>query len=137
MEQTLSPRFTLVELVEATGLTERTIRYYITQGIVPPALGRGRSRYYTPQHLQDLTRVASLRAERLSIDEIRDHMLASSNAVSSMDSAPVWRRIVIHPALELHVRDGAPDGIRALARALEAQSREWLGPEDDDLASDT
>lgn len=137
MEQTLEPRFTLSELVEATGLTERTIRYYISAGIVPPALGRGRSRYYTPQHLQNLTQVASLRAQRLSIDEIRERMLASVQVTSALDAAPVWRHISVHSTLELHVRDDAPDGILALARTLEAQSREWLGSEDDDLALDT
>jgi len=126
----------MVELVESSGLSERTIRYYITAGVVSPALGRGRSRYYTSRHLQELARVADLRDQRHSIDEIRDQMQATSVSPSAFDSAAVWRRLSLHPMLELHIRDGAPEGILALARALEAHSHDWLGGEDD-VADDT
>jgi DNA-binding transcriptional MerR regulator len=130
------PRFTLTELTEASGLTARTIRYYIELGLVSPALGRGRSRYYTPEHLQQLTVVAGLREQRISVDEIRQRLYAPppQSASSPLDAAPAWRRIALHPSLELHVLDGAPDGILALARELEAQARAWLG--DDDELSD-
>jgi DNA-binding transcriptional MerR regulator len=126
----------MAELIDATGLSERTIRYYISEGLVSPALGRGRSRYYTPRHLQELTRVTDLREQRLSVAEIRQQMLAVPRHSDSLESAPAWHRVVLHPSLELHVRDGAPESILALARQLEAQSREWLG-DDDDLVAGT
>lgn len=137
MEHSTSPRFTMTELVESTGLTERTIRYYISVGVVSPALGRGRSRYYTPQHLQELVRVTDLREQRLSIEEIRQQLQAKSTTTSAMESASAWRRIILHPALELHVREDSPDGILALVREIEARSEEWFGAGDDDLPTDT
>jgi DNA-binding transcriptional MerR regulator len=127
----------MAELTDATGLTERTIRFYIAEGLVSPALGRGRSRYYTPQHLQELTRVAAFREQRLSVQEIREQMFAAPRPNSALTDAPAWRRIALHPALELHVREGAPEGVLALARALEEQSRGWLGDDGDDLAGGT
>ena len=54
------PRFSLAELEESSGLNTRTIRFYIEQGLVPPALGRGRSRYFTPDHLRILAEIAHL-----------------------------------------------------------------------------
>lgn len=122
------PRFTLAELVEASGLPERTVQYWITEGLVSPALGRGRARYYTPAHLLELTRVQQLRAERLSIEEIRQRLTAE--AAPPPDAAHEhWRRIRLHPDLELHLRDDAPEGVAALARELAERAREWFGDE--------
>ncbi len=57
-------RFSLSELVDASGMPERTVRFYIDQGLIPPALGKGRSRYYTPEHLQLLEQVKTLRENK-------------------------------------------------------------------------
>ena len=127
----------MAELTDATGLPERTVRYYIEQGLVPPALGRGRSRYYTPRHLEELTLVATMRDQRLSVEEIRERLRSVPPTAPSsvLDAADVWRRVPLHPALELHVRDGAPEGILALAREIEALGRAWLG--DDEMPDAT
>ncbi len=118
------PRFTLAELVEATGLSDRTIRYYIEQGIVMGARGRGRSSYYTPEHLERLARVADLRSRGLSLDEIRD---AISPAVSnSAIPDETWQRHLVHPALEINVRSDAPDEVRLLVQRIEQIADQWF-----------
>jgi DNA-binding transcriptional MerR regulator len=124
-------RFSIAELVDATGLTERTIRYYIQEGLVPAALGRGRSRYYTPQHLETLTRIADLRRQRLSIEEIRERVAVPPARSAEPEDAGVehWQRINLHPDLELLVRADAPESIRALARDLRQRAHEWFGDE--------
>lgn len=119
------PRFSLAELEESSGLNARTIRFYIAEGLVPPALGRGRSRYFTPDHLQLLAQIASLREQRLSIEEIRER-LAGQATPAGLDSEQ-WRRLRLHPDLELHLRDGAPEGVRELAARLVALASEWFG----------
>lgn len=131
MEPAATPRFTMADLTEATGLTERTIRFYIAEGLASPALGRGRSRYYTPQHVQELTRSAALREQRLSVPEIRELLATDSIVRPNLAAGVTWRRMGLHPALELHIREDAPEGIVALARAIEVQAREWLGDDDD------
>jgi DNA-binding transcriptional MerR regulator len=129
-------RFSLADLVEASGLPERTVQYYITNGLVDPALGRGRSRYYTPAHLQQLMYVVHLREERLSVDEIRERVAAeraaqAAEAAEAASPLPIdhWERITLRPDLELHLRSDAPEGVRALARELIRLSDEWFGDE--------
>lgn len=124
MEQ-IEPRFSLAELVEASGLPERTVRHFITEGLVPSALGRGRSRYYTTDHLARLELVARLRAEKRSFDEIRERLAGADEEAAP--AGDTWQRIALHPDLELHVRAGSPESVRTLAAELVQQARRWFG----------
>jgi DNA-binding transcriptional MerR regulator len=123
----VEPRFSLADLVESSGLSERTVRNFITEGLVPPALGRGRSRYYTTDHLARLELVARLRAERLSFDEIRERLSAPDTTTTP--DGETWQRLTLHPDLELLVRDDASESVQALARELALQARQWFGDE--------
>lgn len=130
----VEPRFSLADLVDASGLTERTIRHYIEAGILPPASGRGRGRYYTTQHLELLTMIAQLREERLSIDEIRERLAPAPTALGP--AAPVgppgegWRRIDLHDGLELHVREPLNGATRALLAEITSVVERWYGEPD-------
>lgn len=128
MQPEETARFTLGELVEASGVNERTIRYYIAEGLAPPALGRGRASYYTPAHLQRIELIARLRDERLSIDEIRERL----SAVDAPAKTPgdVWERHELRPGLELHVRTDVPPSVNALAREIVSLAGEWFGPDE-------
>jgi DNA-binding transcriptional MerR regulator len=123
----VEPRFSLADLVESSGLPGRTVRNFITEGLVPPANGRGRSRYYTTDHLARLELVARLRAERLSFDEIRERLSAPDTTASP--ESETWQRLMLHPDLELLVRDDASESVQALARELALQARQWFGEE--------
>lgn len=125
--QPQKPRFSLAELVDASGVPERTIRQYITDGLIPASLGRGRSRYYTPDHLARLELVARLRTDRLSIDEIRERL--NGTATSPGPDGANWQRLTFHPDLELHIRNDAPESVQALARELANEARRWFGNE--------
>lgn len=60
--------FTLAELTVASGIPARTIRYYISEGLLPGAGPGG----YGRQHLDSLTRILNLRKESdCTLDEIR------------------------------------------------------------------
>jgi len=125
--QQVEPRFSLAELVEASGLTERTVRHFITEGLVPPALGRGRSRYFTPDHLTRLELVARLRSERLSFEEIRERL--TEPVEPALSESETWQRLTLHPDLELLVRVDASESVQALARELALQTQRWFGDE--------
>src|SRR4029078_10407962 len=45
---------TLEELTERVGMSVRNVRFYTTKGLVPPPIRRGRSGYYTPDHVARL-----------------------------------------------------------------------------------
>lgn len=123
-----SSRFTLTELEEASGFPERTIRYYISNGLVSAAFGRGRSRYFTSQHLTELEWVASQRAKHFSIEEIRAQMARDAEPEPEV-SGEMWERITLHPGLELSIRGDAPQSVRALARELQEVAGDWFGDE--------
>lgn len=60
---------------ERTGLTDRTIRYYIEEGLISPAFSEnylGRKSFdFTEENISELTDIAVLRSFDFSIDEIK------------------------------------------------------------------
>ena len=73
MEQT----FSMSELVQLTGLDARTIRYYITQGLLPKPLKRGRGADYSQSHLDRLKLIVVLKGT-LKLDEIQAKLNSAS-----------------------------------------------------------
>ncbi|HEX5165872.1 MAG TPA: hypothetical protein VFV93_10795, partial [Thermomicrobiales bacterium] len=63
----------------------------------------------------------------LSIDEIRARLHGAGGADATASES--WRRLVLHPDLELHIRNGAPEAVRTLAAELTEQARRWFGDE--------
>jgi DNA-binding transcriptional MerR regulator len=120
------------EVVDGSGLSERTVRYYINQGLVPRALGRGSAAYYTPAHVLLLARIADLRAHQRSLAEIRELLLAEQSVASVDSPSEHWLRMRLHDDLELHVRTDAPEQIRALAEHLRQATDEWFYGRDDE-----
>lgn len=120
------------ELARLGGVTRRTIRYYVQEGLLPTPLGLGRGRHYGPEHLAQLRAVKTLQERGLTLDEVKRELQAgpfgqelSSSAASFWDaartyaaegpasparpSAPApmqastWRRVEVMPGVELHV----------------------------------
>lgn len=117
MDRDYGARFTINELVDATSTPARTIRYYIEKGLLSPALGRGRSSYYTSVHVEELAKIRELRERNLSLDEIRD-ALSEESAPQEQPLGETWTRVALLPDMELYVRDGAPEYVEALARQI-------------------
>lgn len=65
------PRFDLDELGRKAGLPPRTIRYYISEGLVPSPVRRGPASYYREDHLNRLLLIRKYQAEGLPLDLIR------------------------------------------------------------------
>jgi DNA-binding transcriptional MerR regulator len=61
----------LTELAEAAGVSVRTVRYYIAEGLLPPPLGAGPRAAYTAEHLDRLRLIARLKDAYLPLREIR------------------------------------------------------------------
>lgn len=66
----MTDRYSIRELVEATGIPRRTIRYYVQRGLIPAPEGAGRGHFYTEEHRVGLQRVRALQARGYSLDEI-------------------------------------------------------------------
>src|SRR4051812_17889333 len=64
-------RYSLTELADLAGVTPRTVRYYIAQGLLPAVGQSGRGRKYEDAPLARLRVTRRLRAEHLPLAEIR------------------------------------------------------------------
>lgn len=54
-----------------TGISIRTIRYYLTEGLLPPIIGRGKGARYTPGHRDRLLLIRRLQDAHLPLAAIR------------------------------------------------------------------
>jgi len=63
-------RYSIGELEHMTGIKRRTIHHYISQGLLPPAVGSGPSAYYVQEHFLRL-RLISLLGNVVRTDKIK------------------------------------------------------------------
>ena len=107
-------RFSIDELADLGGVSRRTVRYYVQEGLLPAPLGVGRGRHYDEAHLQRLLEVKAQQEAGLSLLEIRSGRRVGTSASrpdspGSEPAAPVlptrtsWRRLELAPGVELHV----------------------------------
>ena len=75
-------RYAVGELADLGGVSRRTVRYYVQEGLIPAPLGVGRGDHYGREHLDRLLQVKALQEAGRSLDEIRQ----------LLDRAPLRRR---------------------------------------------
>jgi DNA-binding transcriptional MerR regulator len=119
-------RYTMADLERETGVSGRTVRYYITEGLLPPSYGRGPTATYDLGHLLRLRMIVKHREEGLGIKDIRERLgaltddeLASALKIRTRPPEDRWRRIQLHPSLELMVREPGGEPDLALEEAVE------------------
>ena len=103
-------RYSVGELADLGGVSRRTVRYYVQEGLLPTPLGVGRGDHYGREHLERLLQVKALQEAGRTLDEIRQ-LIGSGGAPLVQATAPtaaalpreVWRRLSVAPGVELHV----------------------------------
>lgn len=65
------PRYSVTELADLGGVTTRTVRYYISQGLLPSPLGAGPGPKYDQTDLARLRLIKRLQREHQPLAEIR------------------------------------------------------------------
>lgn len=68
-------RYSLAELARVTGVTPRTVRYYIAQGLLPGANEAGPGASYDADHLARLRLIRELQRQHLPLAEIRTRLV--------------------------------------------------------------
>ena len=66
-----SPSFDLTELARQAGVTVRTVRYYVQQGLLPSPAARGPGVRYDESYVARLRLIRKLQREHLPLAEIR------------------------------------------------------------------
>jgi DNA-binding transcriptional MerR regulator len=67
-------RYSLTELADLAGVTPRTVRYYLAQGLLPAVGQTGPGSKYGADHLDRLRLIKRLQAEHLPLAEIRHRL---------------------------------------------------------------
>jgi DNA-binding transcriptional MerR regulator len=81
--------YSLQDLSDLAGVTPRTIRYYIVQGLLPSPGKAGPGTTYTDGHLNRLRLIKRLQREHLPLAEIRSRLAALDDAtVAALVEAP-------------------------------------------------
>ena len=101
-------RFSVGELADLSGVSRRTVRYYVQEGLIPAPHGLGRGAHYGTGHLEQILRVKGMQEQGIPLDAIRREL--ASNGVASA-AAEVhrlvprshWSRIALLPGVELHI----------------------------------
>jgi len=113
-EAPLPHRYTMADLEAESGMTARTIRYYIAEGLLPPAYGRGPTAVYDADHLLRLRYIQRLKDERMPLGDIKARLngltpddIAIALKVELEPTAETWRHFRLHEDFEIIVRERA------------------------------
>jgi len=131
-EATPPERFSIDELSMLAGVTPRTVRYYIAEGLVDRPVGEKRGAHYVQRHLEQLLLIRRWTDAGLSLDRVRELLSGAPEDPAPRRAAPgsieVWSRVTVADGLEIHVEPGradlTPDQMRSLVRGISALYRQ-------------
>lgn len=89
--------FTIGELAGRSGLTARTIRYYTSEGLLPPPETRGKYARYSLAHLERLREIGKLKAQYLPLSVIRAQLGVEGAKPPADLAAPPQVRPIVPP----------------------------------------
>jgi DNA-binding transcriptional MerR regulator len=105
--------YTIDELARSTALSRRTIYYYVSRGLVPPA-GRGRGAKYGDEHYWRLLLIRALTDLGVPLDLIQRHV-----AATPLEHA----KLLVGPMIPLaDLRSALQQETRSIRRKLEPTS---------------
>lgn len=127
-----APQHSLESLATLTGLTPRTVRYYIQQGLVDRPLGEKRGAYYVARHLEQLLQIRRWVDAGLSLERIAELRAGApedpARRASTPGSVEVWSRLTLADGLEVHLEPGraglSAEQVRRLVRRFTEAYRE-------------
>ena len=70
--KTRETKYSIGELAALTGVTRRTIRFYVQKGLLQSPLGRGRGRHYTEEHAERIMKIRALQKDGVPLDQMAD-----------------------------------------------------------------
>lgn len=110
--------WTLAELAAATGLSARTIRFYIARNLVPGPLKSGRGATYGEVHAAALNRIKQLQANGLALADIARELSGETNP-NVLPSASPWWQYGLTDDVTVWVRaDASPWRLKQIRMAL-------------------
>jgi DNA-binding transcriptional MerR regulator len=104
----MSEERTLAELADASGIPARTIRFYISRGLLDGPSKAGRGAVYTSRHFERLETIKALQAQGRHLSEIAPLMEGAKAAPPHYPSEAWWRHAIADDVLVLTRGDVSP-----------------------------
>ncbi len=125
----VAKRYTLDELCSLVGISARTVRFYIQEGLVGRPEGQKRGAYYLDNHLRQLQQIQEWQGAGYSLDRIRQLLAEGATPAETLlaltprrGDVQVVSRIHIAPGIELSINPEHaglnPEQLRALYRQI-------------------
>ena len=95
-------KFTFEELCALSGVSSRTLRYYIQIGLVDKPIGQTRAAHYLSSHLEKILRIKQLSESGISLERIREVLSGDPLALPERTKRPGHIEVRTH----LWVTDG-------------------------------
>ncbi|MGC8743370.1 MAG: helix-turn-helix domain-containing protein [Verrucomicrobiia bacterium] len=141
--------YSLAKLAAVTNVPERTIRYYISRGLLPPPIVRGRKASYSEQHVEFISRIKKLQSQGFTLSEIANRLanteeirmiekpsnyLAKSGVVKSnnflkspIEEFSTWYVYKIGDDINVHIKSGvSPWRIKKIINTLKTITEEQI-----------
>lgn len=115
MDETRNRNYGIGALAELTGVSRRTVRYYVQRGLIDPPVGLGRGAHYTAHHAAQIRSVRAAQRAGAALDELAalaptapPTPPAAPPLTHGADDAPRWVRrtvlqVTLRPGVSLEI----------------------------------
>ena len=135
----MKEKFSIGELSDLSGVSRRTVHFYVQMKLLPPPHGAGRGFYYSSEHVECLKKIRELQEKGLALEEIRDRLSGTGElresappAYSEEPPSTLWTRVPVLPGLEIHLQGGlfrlSPKRIEEFRKKIRDLAGQMLEP---------
>ncbi len=129
-------RFSIEQLATLAGVTPRTVRFYISEGLLERPAGEKRGAHYLRRHLEQLLTIRRWSDAGLSLERVRELVDGASEDPPPQrrpaGSVEVWSRVMLADGLEVHIEPGrselTPEQVRSFVRGMTTLYRQVRSP---------
>ena len=102
--------FTINKLAKKSGVSVRTIRYYVTEGLLPQSHGAGRGAYYDEAHLNRIYLIQRMQNEHKSLSLINGYLerMTDEDVQTGLTSRKLDRYLNSFDQAQAQMEDGTP-----------------------------
>jgi len=133
--------------MKETGLSKRTIHYYIGRGLIPPALRDEEGFFYTDEHVTKIRYIRWLAEKHVSLQAVAFQMQGKTceelgadmragdtndlqlNVLTSPEPPAVYMRVELQPGVELHMSKAVYERLQYKIGALSAYVKKLINEE--------
>ena len=116
MERKDTRKYSLAELANQAGISPRTVRFYISRGLLPGPVKAGRYAAYTHKHLARLKKVKNLQKQGLSLHEV---VMSGKQTIEQLPEPVTWTSFQLADDVLLSVRAGiSPWRMQQIKKAM-------------------